>query len=187
MKWIILAVVLFVVPYTYLTLRFRKPASFQPYQDARERAHIERAGYTRISLSASRPADGLTTEAPGITAAPGGVPTDLLTSLIEAPLLPATIGAVAAGKSCGGGANYPIRFTCGMPAAGLDLGAAHLYQKEQALFILVGFARIADGLVPRSRSDTVQLEVPSAELEPGTYRITLVGSAQSKVWTMQVH
>jgi len=187
MKWIALAVVLFVVPYTYLTLRFRKPESFQPYEDARERAHIARAGYSRISLSASRPADGQTQDRFGIAPAPGGIPADLQASLIDQPLLPVAIGAVAAGDSCSGGAGYPIRFTCAAPEGRVDLAGAHLYHKGQELFILVGFAPVADGLVPRSPSNTVELEVPSAQLDPGSYHITLVGSRGSKAWTMQVH
>jgi hypothetical protein len=187
MKWIVLAMIGFIVPYTYLTLRFRKPASFQPYEDARERAHIARAGYTRISLFVHRPADGETAGTLGIAAAPGGVPADLLTSLIDSPLLPVEIGAVAAGSSCTNGINYPIRFTCTAPAGRLDLASAHLYHKGQELYILVGFAPVADGLVPRHLSDTVEVEVPSAQLDPGSYHFTLVGSRGSKAWTVQVH
>jgi hypothetical protein len=187
MKWIVAAMVLFIIPYTFLTLRYRKPESFQPYEDARERAHIAKAGYSRISLSASQPADGRTEDRFGIAPSAGGIPADLSASLIDRPVLPEAVGAVAAAPACLGGANYPIRFDCTPPAGQLELSVAHLYHKGQDLFILVGFAPVADGLVQRRPADTIQLEVPSAELEPGTYQVTLVGSRASKTWAVQVH
>ena len=187
MKWIVVAMIVFIVPYTYLTLRFRKPESFQPYEDARERAHIAKAGYSRISLSASRPADGRTEATFGIGPAAGGMPADLAASLIDHPVLPEAIGAVMAASTCTGGGNYAIRFDCTPPPGGLELSAAHLYHKGSDLYILVGFAPVAEGLVPRHPADSVALDVPSAELEPGTYQVTLVGSRSSKTWAVQVH
>src|SRR5438105_3708911 len=54
MKWIALAILLFIVPYTYLTLHFRKPGkAFEPYADLSKRANTARllsAGYQRIPL-----------------------------------------------------------------------------------------------------------------------------------------
>jgi len=187
MKWIVLAMAIFIIPYTYLTLRYRKPESFQPYEDARERAHIAKAGYSRISLSASQPADGRTVDRFGIAPAAGGIPSDLAASLIDRPVLPEAVGAVAAAPTCRDGANYPIRFDCTPPPGQLELSGAHLYQKGQNLFILVGFAPVADGLVQRHPADSVQIEVPSAELVPGTYQVTLVGARASKTWAVQVH
>ena len=56
-----LAILAVVVPYTWLTLAYRKPGpAFQPYEDLRRQANVKRllaAGYQRISLTAQRPAD----------------------------------------------------------------------------------------------------------------------------------
>ena len=61
MKWIVLTIALVIVPYTFLTLHYRKPGpAYRPYQDAQERANVVRllsAGYQRITLPAQRPAD----------------------------------------------------------------------------------------------------------------------------------
>ena len=58
MKWIVLAIVLFLVPYTFITLHFRKPGpGYLPYQDSKQRATLAKVGYQRITLSVDRPAD----------------------------------------------------------------------------------------------------------------------------------
>src|ERR1017187_9050714 len=58
MKWILLGVILFIVPYTYINLHFRKPGpGFLPYDDMREREHLGRGGFKRITARLSRPAD----------------------------------------------------------------------------------------------------------------------------------
>jgi hypothetical protein len=98
MKWIVLTIVLVVVPYTSLTLRYRKPGpAFRPYQDMEDRANVMRllaAGYQRITLSARRPADPLPPAAAAVvTPAAGGLPAGLRSTLVQQPLLPAEIVA----------------------------------------------------------------------------------------------
>ena len=61
MKWVVLAIVVSLAGYTYVTLKYRKlnrPA--QPVEDARERFVISRlrqAGYHRINVNAELPGD----------------------------------------------------------------------------------------------------------------------------------
>src|ERR1051326_8220809 len=101
MKWIVLAIILVLVPYTFLTLHYRKLGkAFEPYHDMTERANTARllsAGYQRIPLPAERPADRM----PPITSATignaaGGLPPQLRSTLVESPLLPSEITNVAA-------------------------------------------------------------------------------------------
>lgn len=193
MRWIALAIILFIVPYSYLLLRYRKPTSFEPYEDARERKHIAEAGYTRISLSASRliePAgrafklDGL-----GVASVPGGLPPDLAAGLIDPPLLPVDFGIVGAAPVADATHDYTIRFDCVLPrrAEVLAVGAVHLYRKNHDLNIVIGFAPLADGLVQRMPEDRLAITLPISMLEPGSYRVVLVGSHFSKTWPLQVH
>ena len=53
MKWVIIVIIAVLVPYTYLTLHYRKPGpAYRPYQDAQDRANVVRlldAGYRRLS------------------------------------------------------------------------------------------------------------------------------------------
>src|ERR1022692_2308833 len=59
MRWIVLAIVLFVPVYTWLTLHYRRPGpAFRPYQDMRDRADVVRllkAGYKGVAIDARRP------------------------------------------------------------------------------------------------------------------------------------
>src|SRR4051812_16222148 len=101
MKWIVVAIVIGLGLYTYLTLHYRKAApAFRPYEDIRSRANVIRllsAGYQRIPLAAQRPADPETFDgAAPINDAPSGVPADLRSTLVDQPLLPAEIIRVAA-------------------------------------------------------------------------------------------
>ncbi len=61
MKWIILALLVVIVPYTFLRWHYRKPGKmFEPYHDIRDRANTARllaAGFQRVTLVADRPAD----------------------------------------------------------------------------------------------------------------------------------
>jgi hypothetical protein len=186
MKWIVLAIVVFVAGYTYVNLRFRKVASFQPYEDARERAHLARAGYRRVSLGLSQPANGWLVATPAASA-PGGLPADLAAGFIATPALPESIDAVAAAGSLDGAQSYPIRFDCVLPDTHGQLDSAHLYQKGADLFIVVGFARLTGDLAVRETRTQVLVTIPAGALENGRYRVILAGRTADRSWTLQVH
>lgn len=189
MKWIILAVVLFIVPYTYLTLRYRKPTSFQPFEEARERKHIQEVGYTRVSCRITRPADKPAGGPAELAAAPagGGLPADLATHLVDRPVLPVQITGVRAAESCAATDEYPVRFRCQPPAGNVEFAAAHVYRKEHTLVIVAEFAPVADGLVQRGAENEATVIVPSGSFDPGSYQVTLAGSLASRTWPLQVH
>ena len=69
MKWIVVAILLFIAIYTPITLLYRKPGkTFEPYQDTKDRANTGRllnAGYQRVALGFSRPTDPARTGAAG--------------------------------------------------------------------------------------------------------------------------
>src|SRR4051812_9431395 len=101
MKWIVVAILLLIVPYTIITLRYRKTEpAFRPYEDLKNRTNVTRllaAGYQRIPIVAQRPADGARTNGgAAINPSAGGLPADLRTTLVEPLLLPAEILNVAA-------------------------------------------------------------------------------------------
>ena len=171
MKWVLLAILLVIVPYTFITLRYRKPGpAFQPYEDMKNRANTSRllsAGFQRVALTAARPA----TPTPAlfnatISPAPGGLPGALRTTLVEPPPLPADIASVAGAPS-------------------VDAGAA-LYVRQAEIFIAPEFEKISGGLLSRTRESTVQLAVPAGLLKPGNYRLTLLGAQSSRAWTVRV-
>src|SRR5690606_30268310 len=102
MKWVVVAILACVIPYTWITLRYRKPGpAFQPYEDSKNRANVIRlldAGYRRMTVSALRPADPARSAPPGPAAAvaslPGGLPMRLSETLVEIPLMPERVTGV---------------------------------------------------------------------------------------------
>src|SRR5216683_886511 len=96
MKWIVIAILLFVPIYTYLTLHFRRSGPvYEPYAEARDRAMTERllaTGYHRVTIAATRPTELLRISARApMVGAPGGLPADLAIALTAVPLPPARV------------------------------------------------------------------------------------------------
>ncbi len=191
MKWIVLAILLVIVPYTFLTLHYRKPGKpFEPYADMKDRANTMRllnAGYQRIELPAERPADRMTPIASAaIAPAGGGLPPALKSTLVAAPLLPSEITNVAAPPDVSALQSYSFRFACSQPDAKRQLAGADLYVRENELVITPDFEKIPGELLARTNDNVVQLTVPAGALKPGRYRVTLVGAQASRTWTLQV-
>ena len=192
MKWIVLSIIVVLVPYTFLTLSYRKPGpAYRPYQDAQERANVVRllsAGYQRITVAAQRPADSprAATAAP-TTAVLGGLPSELVATLVQKPLLPPEIHAVTAAPSVSALQPYAIQFTCTLPDNKQQLAGAELYVKDAEIVITPDFELLTGGLLARSRESVILLTVPAGALKPGTYRVTLAGQHSSRAWSVQVH
>jgi hypothetical protein len=190
MKWIVLAIAVFIPSYTYLTLHYRKPGrAFSPYQDLRDRADVARllkAGYRRVAIDASRPSEPIARQELATMPAPGGLPPDLGTTLIETPLMPLEIASVSAAPTANAGIDYPIGLTYTLSDSKKQLSGAHLYEREGEIVIVADFERLGGGLVARSRDGPALLTVPPGTLKPGTYKVTLVGEKNSRSWTLQV-
>lgn len=191
MKWIVLAIVLMIVPYTILTLRYRKPGpAFKPYEDMKHRANVSRllaAGYQRIPLHAQRPADGARASGgANITTAPGGLPSELRSTLVETPLLPAEITSVAAAATASSLQPYLIQLTCTLPSDKQQLGGAELFVREGSLVITPTFEPVAGDLQSRSREAAVLLTIPANAVKTGKYTVTVVGEKSSRTWSLEM-
>lgn len=191
MKWIIVAIVLFIVPYTFLTLRYRKPGpAFQPYEDMKNRANVSRllaAGYQRIPLQAQRPAEpGRVPGGASAAAVAGGIPEALRSTLVEAPLLPREIMSVAAASSASVTQPYAVQFTCTLPSDQQQLGGADLYVRGSELVFAPTFERISGNLIVRSRYAGVLLTVPPGALKPGHYTATVLAEQTSRSWSVEI-
>lgn len=192
MKWIVVAILVGIGAYTFLTLRYRKAdRAFQPYADLKDRANTKRllsAGYQRIVLNAELPADPLAGGATApIAVAGAGLPPTLRDTLVDIPKLPAEITSVAAAPEANALMAYPIGFRCTLPDNKQQLAGVELYVREDEIVITPDFDRLAGGLLARTRESLVRVTVPGGSLKPGRYRVTLVGARASKAWTLQVH
>jgi hypothetical protein len=191
MKWIVVAILVMIVPYTYVTLRYRRPEpAFQPYQDMQNRANVARllsAGYQRIPLPAQRPVDPLPV---GLTAAifpaAGGLPAELRSTLVSTPLLPADITQVSAPLGVGSGEAYPFRFACTLPDQKRQLAGADLYLKGTEIIVAPDYEKLSGELAARSNDNVVQLSVPAGTLKPGRYHVTVIGERSSRAWSFEV-
>lgn len=191
MKWIVLAILLLIVPYTFLTLRYRKPGpAFQPYEDMKNRVNVSRllsAGYQRIPIIAQRPADGgRISGGAAISSAAGGIPTDLRSTLVEPLLLPTEITTVSAAPSVSTLQPYVIQLACALPDDKQQLGGADLYVRGDQLVLAPTFERIAGDLLTRSRHAAVLITIPAGALKAGHYTITLVAERASRTWALDV-
>ncbi|MEO6244016.1 MAG: hypothetical protein ABIQ12_01165 [Opitutaceae bacterium] len=191
MKWIVLAIVLVIVPYTFITLRYRKEGhAFEPYEDLKARANTSRlldAGYRRIPIVATRPADG--GRAPGgamLAPAPGGMPGDLRTTLVEPLQLPAQISGVVAAPTTEATAPYAIQATCTLPDERYQLAGADIFVRGKVVVIAPNFERLTGELTVRSRQSTVLLTMPAETLKPGQYVVILAAERASHTWPLEV-
>jgi hypothetical protein len=191
MKWIIVVIILIIVPYTFLTLRYRKAGpAFQPYEDMKNRANVARlleAGYRRITIAAQRPADSVPT--PGgapVTPHQGGLPEELRATLVEVPLLPAEISALTAAPVVSTLQPYPIRFTCTLPNEKQQLSGAELFLRGGKIVITPTFEPVGGELQTRSRQADVLLTVAAGTLPAGRYNVVLVATRASLAWSLEV-
>lgn len=196
MRWIVASIILFLVPYTYVTFQYRKPNKpFEPYADMKEEANVNRLlaeGYRRASVRAERPYPAL---APGeITRgmaarpapAPGGLPDPLGKTLVEAPRLPAGYRDLVAGAELGALLPARIQFTVQLDNDREQLGGAEVFVREKSVVIVPTFERVSGDLQTRSRDGEVLLTLPGGLLEPGEYVVTLAGARDSLRWTVVV-
>jgi hypothetical protein len=191
MKWIVIAIILFVPIYTYLTWHFRRSGPvYEPYAEARDRATVERllaAGYRRVTLTATRPTEPLRTAAPAsIVAAPGGLPPDLATAIVVPPMLPSSVTHIAATREISATQPYIVDFTAALPDEKEELLDAQIYVREGRLVLIPNFERVAGGLLVRSPETEVRLTVPAGILPPGHYRVMLVATHESRTWSLSV-
>ena len=193
MKWIVLGIVLFILPYTYLTLHYRKGGpAYLPYEDTRARARAGRAGYDRIVASIARPADPPRTGGAAGGSPRGGLPGGAARAPWPEPLLlPAAIGRDRGRglfrRSAGPRTpwNSPARMSDNRQQPGR---AFSFTSRADDIFVVPDCERLDGGLIARSRDRRSSSPPrPPAPSRPARYRVTLVGQAASRAWTLQVH
>ena len=191
MRWIIIAMILFVAPYTYLTLHYRKPGpSYQPYQDAKEKTVLAHNGYTRISLPSAQPASGMLLPVQGIPASTNssilGLTPELKKALGTAVTIPEAIDSVAAPTIFEHGKTYPFSYGCCTSDLHHALAGTRLYVKDKNVYFITDFEALVGGLSSRDTHTVIALELPSGALEAGSYMFTVVGKNQSRSWHVLV-
>ena len=195
MKWMVLAIIVGIAVYTYLTLHYRKPGpAYRPYEDFTTRANVERllnAGYRRIETPAERPADtaqiirGMGSVA-SVAEVAGGLPGGLAGTFVEAPLLPSTITSVSAPRQATALLPYPVLFDCTLPNQKEQLGGSLVFIRANTIVIVPQFEALAGGLLARTKESLVAVTLPPGTLPSGHVIVTLAASRSSKQWSVDV-
>jgi hypothetical protein len=195
MKWVALAIVACIVPYTWLTLAFRKEGpSYQPYEDSKQRANVIRllnAGFQRLNVSAERPADPqllvrAMKDLATVTPAPGGLSPALTQTLVEIPQLPLSFSSVSAPGETASALPYPVVFTCTLADQKHQLDGAQVFVRSKSVVIVPQFEPLSGELTARSKESPVLITLPGGALKPGSYTLLIAGSDQSRQWTLTV-
>ena len=195
LRWVGIAIVVFIVAYTFLRLYFGKPGKpFEPYRDLGERAgiqHLTAMGYERIPVDLERPAEimpatGFSPAIGEVDNASGGLPADLDASLAAKPSLPATITGVTAPREIAAPGTYAVQFTCAQPDYRTQVDDALIFRRESQLFLLPDFRKPGGQLLVRSKESVVVARFSTRGLPPGRYTVTLCGRSNSKTWQFVV-
>ncbi len=192
MKWVVLAIVACLVPYTWLTLAYRKDGkAYEPYQDNKDRAQVLRlldAGFRRVDLQLERlvePAAGSGTPAE-TQAIAGGLPPLLADVLIDKPPVPSAFQTVTAPAAQLAGAPYTLLLTAEQPDHDERPAASTLYLRGTEAVFIVGYDALPGELQARDLTARIRLTVPPQTFAAGTYHGTLIGARESRRWTFEV-
>jgi hypothetical protein len=194
LRWVVLAVVVFIAGYTFLRLHYAKRGRpYEPYENGRAAtpsARLVALGYRMIPVQIERPTEPL----PGARVTPlraevvnalGGLPAEMAGNLAVPVDLPAFVTSVTAPRVAGAD-PYTLQFSCAQTDYRTQIRDVFLYRKDRRLFILPSFEKMIGQLLARSRECVVLASFPTQSLAPGLYTVTLCGDRTSMSWSFVV-
>lgn len=193
MKWIVLAIVIFMLGYTAVNFYFRKKGpAYRPYQDAQDRATTARllaAGWHKLPLETRRPMEK--PEPDGATATIkreiAGLGPELESKFAEKPKLVATIDRASAPASVAHGSDYIFYFTVGLPNQKAQVGDLTLYQRDKELVLIASLETLpGKQLMTRWNDSNYCATFPTTNLSAGHYTIRVVSQAPAATWSFEV-
>lgn len=196
MKWVVLAIALFIVGYTAVMVVFRKPGkAHEPYKEAVDRATVTRllsAGYQRIPVQVERPSDpGKFTLQSGSgnlqwRYTEAGLQDELRIALPEPPVLAESYAKISAAPSAHSSAPYQILVTINMPDNKRVITGAQLLKRGNELTLVPETEALGGALQARWKDSVWVFTVPASSLVPGHYTLTLAGSKSSTTWELDL-
>ncbi len=192
MKWIVAAIVVFIVGYTLVNIYFRKPGrSARPYEDAANRfttAKLLEAGWQKMPVETRRPVEKMNdTDAVAISRGAIGLGLDLDPCFAEKPKLLASIDRVAAPGSVARGETYTAMFTGSVPDLQLQLGNIELYHHGNEIVLVPTIEHLpGQNLLSRWSDNNYCVSFPTSSLPPGKYQLRLVANGPSARWSVTI-
>ncbi len=193
MKWIVVAIAIFVVGYTLVNIYFRKPGrGFRPYEDMNNRATTARllaAGWQKMPVDTRRPVEKPSAEdtPAAVTRDFPGLGADLESKFAEKPKLLATIDRVVSPASVAHGSDYAAYFIASLPDLKVQFGDLTLYRKGNEL-VLIPTTEPLPGRELKSRwnDSTYWVSFPTTSLPPGRYQVRIVAKGPAATWSFNV-
>lgn len=200
MKWIVLAIVVYIAGYTFINIAYRKPAgsAHEPYAEAQQRSlrtvQTTMSGWTRVACTlagdaaAVRPGGSATiTEAPLPARLDKHLPQDLPPIMPGAPALhPASLALQApAAQAAGEALRVRLEFPGG--AAVPAFGEVLAYFKDRHLYLFIqDESHVAPDSQPTPALSPLALVLPPATLTPGTWQASAFTATQAFSWSFTV-
>ncbi len=193
MKWIVVAIIVYVVGYTLVNVYYRKPGrGFRPYEDMNNRATTARllaAGWQKMPVDTRRPVEKPTAvDIPAaITRSTKGLGPDLEAKFAEKPKLLATIDRVVSPASVVHGGEYAAYFTASLTDLKGQVGDVTLYRRGSEL-VLVPTTEPLPGkeLMSRWNDSTYWVSFSTANLPPGRYIARIVAKGPAATWRFTI-
>ena len=193
MKWIIVAIAIFVVGYTAVNLFYRKKGpAYRPYQDAQDRATTARllaGGWHKIPIETRRPMEkpGFDGPTAAISHQIAGLGPDLESKFAEKPRLLSSIDRVTAPAGIARGATCEVYFTATLSKLNDQVGDLALFQHDRELVLIPSLEALpGKALLSRWNDSTYYVSFSTANLAPGKYKVRIVAMAPAATWTLEV-
>ncbi len=191
MKWVILAIALFIIGYTFINLRYRKPGKgHEPAAEMRHRvtaARLKEAGWEKLSVDTRRPAEKITGDDAPITRGMLGLGLDFNTTLVEKPGLLRSIDQVSAPDHVEPGADYTATFTGSISDLTCQLGDIELYRRGNELVLLPVIEHLpGKQLYSRWNDASYCVTFSTKTLPAGTYQVSLFAQGPAAKWSFRI-
>ena len=193
MKWIVVAIVIFVVGYTAVNFWFRKPGkTYRPYQDAQDRATVARllaAGWQKMPVDTRRPIEKPATDdtPAAVTREFPGLGVDLADKFAEKPRLLATIDKVTAPAGVSHGDDYSLYFTASLSDLKAQVGELTLFRHGSELVLIPTLEGLpGKELMSRWNDSSYSATFSTTSLPTGRYSARIVAQGPAAAWSFTV-
>ncbi len=191
MKWVALAIAIFIIGYTLINLRYRKPGKgHEPAAEMKQRvtaARLKEAGWSVLACNTRRPVEKIASDDAALARGPFGLGLDFNTTLVAKPNLLRSIDHVTAPDSVEAGADYTAYFTATISDLKLQLGDIQLYRRGNDLVLLPVTEHLpGKELYSRWQDADYCVTFSTSALPPGTYQISLFAQGPAAKWSFQI-
>ena len=191
MKWVVLVIAIFIVGYTVINLRYRKPGKgHEPAAEMKQRvtaARLKEAGWVAVPSHSRRPAEKISGNDAVISRGSVGLGLDFNTTLVDKPELLRSIDLVSAPEVVAAGTDYTVCFTGSISDLKLQLGEIQLYRRGNELVLLPVTEHLpGKELYSRWKDANYCLTFPTDGLPPGTYEASIFAQGPAAKWSFRI-